>query len=110
MGTRLRTFVHVHDSSGASHVFGPHDDIPAWAVERITNPKVWADAEAEDVAPPPAPADPPVGGAELSEPPRAGQGSGREAWAEYAAALGLEVADGDTRNDIIAAVDAAGRQ
>lgn len=40
-----------------------------------------------------------------SEPPRSGAGSGRDVWAEYAAAKGVEVTDDMTRDDIVAAVD-----
>lgn len=40
-----------------------------------------------------------------SEPPRAGSGSSRGAWAEYAKGQGVEVSDEDTRNDIILKVD-----
>jgi hypothetical protein len=40
------------------------------------------------------------------EPPRGGEGSGREAWAAHAATLGIELAEDATRDDIIAAVDA----
>lgn len=42
----LATHVHVTDESGTAHVFGPADDVPAWAQERITNPKAWAEAPA----------------------------------------------------------------
>lgn len=38
----LNTWVHAHDPSGVSHVFGPGDDVPAWACEAITAPDVWA--------------------------------------------------------------------
>ena len=40
---RLAAFVHVQDEQGAMHVFGPGDDVPAWAAEKITNPKAWED-------------------------------------------------------------------
>src|SRR4051812_20900309 len=46
--------------------------------------------------------------AQLEAPPKGGAGSGREAWAEYAAASAVPVADDATREDIIAALDAAG--
>lgn len=42
MTRRLAAHVHVHDEHGAAHVFGPGDDVPAWAVEAITNPAAWA--------------------------------------------------------------------
>lgn len=40
------------------------------------------------------------------EPPRKGRGSGRGAWVDHAEALGIEVAEGMTREEIMAAVDA----
>lgn len=40
----------------------------------------------------------------VDPPPKAGPGSSRDAWATYAAQLGVDVDDGDTRDDIIAAV------
>lgn len=62
------------------------DDIAAWHAQG------WVDA-------PPAVA---------SEPPRAGAGSGKQAWVDYAGGRGIEVEDGDTRDAIITKVDAAG--
>lgn len=40
------------------------------------------------------------------EPPRAGAGSSRGAWSAYAESLGIDVQDDDTRNDIMAKIDA----
>jgi hypothetical protein len=40
----LATNVHVTDERGTAHVFGPADDVPAWAQALITNPKAWAEA------------------------------------------------------------------
>ncbi|MEV4971957.1 hypothetical protein [Streptomyces scopuliridis] len=40
----LNTSVHVTDSTGVSHVFGPADEVPEWAQALITNPKAWAEA------------------------------------------------------------------
>lgn len=37
----LKTNVHVTDSAGVSHVFGPADEVPEWAQVLITNPKAW---------------------------------------------------------------------
>lgn len=60
----------------------------------------------------PVPAAPePAGDAETTHasteaPPRAGRGSSRDAWVEYAATLGVTVPEGASRDDIIAAVDA----
>lgn len=41
------------------------------------------------------------------EPPRAGEGSGRDVWAAHAAAVGVAHEEDASRADIIAAVDAA---
>jgi hypothetical protein len=45
--SKLKTYVHVRDESGQNFVFGPDDNIPAWAEKAITNPNVWADVPAE---------------------------------------------------------------
>lgn len=50
--------------------------------------------------------DPVPASVNTEEPPRAGRGSSREAWAAHAAAHGVAVTDDMTRDDIIAAVDA----
>ena len=42
-----------------------------------------------------------------TEPPRAGKGATKAAWAAYAATLGIESAPDATREDFIAAVDEA---
>lgn len=44
---------------------------------------------------------------ETTEPPRGGAGSGVDAWREYGISQGVAVSDGMTRDDVIAAVDAA---
>jgi hypothetical protein len=44
---------------------------------------------------------------EVTEPPRSGAGSGRDAWVAYAGTQGVEVTDDMTRDDIIAAVELA---
>ncbi len=41
---RLATYVHVMDDEGRSTVYGPDDEVPAWAASKITNPKAWAEA------------------------------------------------------------------
>lgn len=42
----------------------------------------------------------------VPEPPRGGPAASRDVWIEYATYLGIEVADDDTRNEIIEKVDA----
>lgn len=39
----LATHVHVTDDEGRAHVFGPADDVPAWAETLIVNPKAWSE-------------------------------------------------------------------
>jgi hypothetical protein len=95
---RLKTFVHVTDKQGASHVFGPSDDVPDWAAERITNPKAWdgeAPAKAADVDP-------------NTPPPRAGKGSSKEAWAKFAAAHDVKLENDATREDYITELERRG--
>jgi hypothetical protein len=46
----LATNVHVTDERGVAHVFGPADDVPAWAQALITNPKAWAEAPESTVS------------------------------------------------------------
>lgn len=58
MAAKLAGFVHVEDADGAPHVFGPTDEVPAWAQKAITNPAAWAVApEAPKRAPARAKAD-----------------------------------------------------
>jgi hypothetical protein len=126
MTRKLATHVHVNDEHGVSHVFGPDDELPAWAVEAITNPKAWAGdepaqadgAETGTAAVPPAPAGqeppaPPAGPAQpvataAAVPPRAGAGSSLAAWQEYAATLAFDHSGAKNRDELIAQLDAAG--
>ncbi|NQE89613.1 hypothetical protein [Nocardia terpenica] len=32
----------MQDDRNVTHIFGPGDQVPNWAVEAITNPAVWA--------------------------------------------------------------------
>lgn len=52
----------------------------------------------------PAPEDP-----EHTPPPKAGKGSGEDAWHAYAAAIGVEVPADTSRDDVIAAIETAGK-
>lgn len=87
----LKAYVHV-----GGVVYAPGDEVPAHHARLITNPKAW-DGE----VPAPGDASSPV------PPPRAGKGSGRDEWAAYASALGVDVDVSASRDDIIAAVDTA---
>jgi hypothetical protein len=86
-----RVTVHRKDDKGnvvESATFGPDDDLPKWAVDAIDNPDVWEG-----------------GGTDGDGPPR--KNGSTEAWAEYADGK-VEVPEGATRSEIIAALDAAG--
>lgn len=49
MPGRVNSYVHVVDAGGKSHVFGPSDDVPAWAAKVIDNESVWAEKPATDM-------------------------------------------------------------
>lgn len=123
---RLVAYVYVRDEHGWPVRFGPHDDVPDWAAEQIRNPHAWASEQ-----PGAAPGSPPAGAAatpppadttaptsagqapatpttSTEPPPRAGKGSGTAAWAAYARGNGVQVGPQDSREDIIAALEAAG--
>lgn len=129
---RLRNWVHVEDETGQNHIFGPDDVVPDWAAAKITNPKAWAqpaEGQAEPVKLAPmistsganpgaaldisvitksVPTDPASGGAggEVERPPMSGSGSGGAEWIAYARSLGIEVADGTARGDVLELIDA----
>lgn len=91
---RLNIFVHVVEleddgAVGRSGTFGPDDELPDWAVRAISNSDVWAQAP-DRVA-----ADRPRGNAS------------REVWFVYALDRDIEVNSEMSRDEIIAAVDAA---
>lgn len=89
MGRRLAGYVVLPDPTTAEPVvLSPEVDVPAWAVPLITNPECWASSG-------------------LDEPARAGRGSSRDAWASYASGIHVAFPEGATRDEIIAAVDAA---
>ncbi len=112
--------VHTHaiGADGRAVHFTPGDPVPAWAEAQLTNPKLWGGSSASPPAPAaallPGPQDP-AGAGEGSgtakapaAPPRSGPGSGTAAWAEFAAAAGVETGEKASREDLIAACEAAG--
>lgn len=135
---RLNTFVHAVErpngqTEARSATFGPGDALPDWALAAISNPDVWDGAapplpkepESASTTGPDAAdelarlrarvaelehAAAPDGGTEPSTsiPPRGGPGSGAPEWREYARGRGVDVADDASRDDVIAALDAAG--
>lgn len=95
MGGLIGT-VHVVGDDGTRRVFGPGDDVPEWAARKMG-------AHCFENGEHPYP-DAPAGGI----PPKAGPGSSKTAWLAYAAGHGVDVDGESTRDDIIAALDAAG--
>lgn len=105
-GTQLAAYVHVRDLAGRTAVFGPGDDVPAWARKQITNPKAWGVVEPADSSQ--AEVSAPAGVGVIEAPPRSGRGSGVEAWRAFAERKGVDVDQDATREDVIAACEAAG--
>lgn len=130
---QLARSVHLFDDKGRRHVFVPGDEVPEWAAKRIKNPAAWADddkssasADVDD-----APADDEQDDTteaeteddtateaeetegsdddsddEVPEPPRSGKGSGKEPWAAYATAIGVDFPEDASVKEIRDAVDA----
>jgi hypothetical protein len=105
---RLTTTVYVVDPDGRNRPFGPGADLPDWAVTQISNPDVWDGHVPDHLAQPAKGGEGARQGDEVSAqkgggqaPPRAGKGSGRDAWAAYAAERGVQVDDDASRDDII---------
>ena len=124
------------DSQGRTGMFGPEDRLSDWAVAAISNPDVW-DGQAPPQAPEPEPAPAAVDqsaelarlrqriaelesarpdadsdtgpGQPVEAPPRGGPGSGAPEWRAYARSLDVQVADDATREDVINALEAAGK-
>lgn len=105
-GRKLATYVHATGPDGRVVVLGPDSDLPDWAEGAITNPSAWEQPdEGDDAGSDDAEAG--AGGDAAERPPTSGSGSGVGAWRTYAAARGVEVPDGATRDEIVAAVDVA---
>lgn len=75
-------------------------EVPDWAVEQVGDHLLGGPAAA-----PAEPAGGESGNEAPTEPPRAGRGSGLEAWKAYAESLGIEVPDDAQRDDVIDLVD-----
>ena len=113
--------VHIHGPDGLTHVFAPGDEVPADLAARVRNPDVWGSDAPESA---PAPSTPAVSEPEALSadgddddeqpagsdiPPKSGPEGSRAAWAEYADSVGVMVTSIMKRNDIIAAVEQAGK-
>ena len=99
MTARSAVHVHVVSKDGTKRAWlAPGDEVPAWA--RLDKRNLQTDGGGATSAP----AEPASG----QPPARSGPGSGKEAWAVFAAARQVEVPEGSSRDDIIAACEAAG--
>jgi hypothetical protein len=96
MGRQLATHVWLQKKDDNGNVvdtqwFGPGDALPAWAEAAITHDKAYAEESSSD-----------------GPPPKAGRGSGLDAWKAYASVHEVEVPDGASKDDVIAALESAG--
>lgn len=102
MAKKLAVNVLVVGEDGSPHALYAGDEVPAWAKDQVGDHCFDADRDDADEAP------------ELESeegsgiPPKSGRGSGAKAWADYAQAHGLNVDEDASKDDIIAALEAAG--
>ena len=99
MARRLIAYVHVDGVA-----YGPDSKVPADVAKRIGD-HAWTDADQDDGA------EQQTGGGQsptpVEAPPRSGRGSGVDAWRAFAEQHELDVAADASREDIIAAAEAA---
>jgi hypothetical protein len=107
MARRLHSYVHVDGVA-----YGPDSDVPAEVAKRIGD-HAWTDDSDQDGDEPadvgftdPTAQQSPTGAGEA--PPRSGRGSGIEAWRTFAEQNGVGTDSDMSREDIIAACEAAG--
>lgn len=106
-------FVHVLDERNTPVAFGPHDDLPDWAVRQM-GPHVFEGGKHPTGDYPGAKKKPEPDSGDLDRepgaiPPKNGKGSGRDNWAAYANDVEVNIPAAATREEIIAAIDAAGK-
>ena len=96
--SKLVNYVYIEGPDGMA-AFGPDDDVPEWAARKM-GAHCFEDGEhpypagkEDDGDPPPDPG---------QEPPRAGKGSSREAWAVFASEHDVKVEDDENRDAIVA--------
>jgi hypothetical protein len=114
MAKTLATAVHLTDESGIVHSFLPGQTPPKWARPLITNPKAWSVDDADEVpdgtvvdeTPDTAPDESIHGEAGDSEVPK--KNASTADWRAYADKHGFETDDDIKRDEIIAALTAAG--
>lgn len=117
MGKTLAVNVIVADDKGEPHTYLAGDDnVPEWAAAKLGD-HCWGDPSDDSPAAAVAAALAGPGTDHSSDefadasdiPPMGGAGSGQDAWAAYAEKLGVELtAEDDSRDKIVAKIDAAG--
>jgi len=90
----LAVNVIVLDEDGTPVVLTAGSEVPKWAADQLGAHCFGGVADDE-------------GDSADGEPPKAGPGSGKAAWAAYAESVGVDVEEDATREDIIAAVETA---
>lgn len=108
MATLVDTTVVRHPSTRKPVVLHKGDRLPDWAQGLVGAHLLDEPADADAESPATSDAGTPGGGSGVEPPPRAGKGSGREAWTEHATALGIDVTDDMGRDEIVALIEAKG--
>ncbi|MCU8589927.1 MULTISPECIES: hypothetical protein [unclassified Streptomyces] len=98
MARRLTAYVHVD-----GEWYGPDSKVPARVASKIGE-HAWEDGPETAVVAGSGTKEPPI----IEAPPRSGRGSGVEAWLAFAEAYGVGTDSDMSRDDVIAACEAAG--
>jgi hypothetical protein len=106
MGRRLAGYVPIHEGT-VTVWYGPGDTIPAKHAALIGD-HAWIDDDEGGDQQVADSAEEAAGNSGPIPPPQGGPGSGKDAWAAYAANLDVQVPDDAGRDDIIAAIRDAG--
>lgn len=113
MAPRLTANVVVRNPDGIATCLEAGTELPAWAVGRVgkhvldsgqQEPAAGAKPAEPSLNPPPPQPSGPVG----TPPPKSGKGSTDAAWTKYASDNGVAVTEEMSRNEVIAACEAAG--
>ncbi|MCX4470458.1 hypothetical protein OOK41_09080 [Micromonospora sp. NBC_01655] len=106
MATLTANTLVTHPETGEVVLLAVGGIVPEWAAGRVGAHLLDGGSPRPVSAPASAPAG--SGSSEGDPPPKGGAGSGAQAWREYAAANNVEVAADASREDVVAALDAAG--
>lgn len=108
-GSVLNPAAFAEDPSSGSSAAPPMDvQVTVHDAEGVTREGTVKARHVDDTEAPSEPSKPSEAAGDEEPPPRAGPGSGRARWTEYAAAHGITVDDETTRDEIIDACAQAG--